>query len=189
MVQENRPINKMSKPQSSENIALSEARCSFLFFFFKLWCQQRIGKLVVLADENHWKPPSTHIKNRKWLGRRMFLKKNQSPSMPCKLQEALMCNYQQNSQFNSRNAPVSKGSHAPRRGPHGSTVTFEKPPRVLRQAFNTQRGDLKKRKKTTVGESVLMCLTVASGLILIRYWLQALFPQPYKALVIIAQSK
>lgn len=39
------------------------------------------------------------------------------------------------------------------------------------KAFNTQWQD-KKKQTLTVGESVLMCLTVASGLVLIRYWLQ-----------------
>lgn len=110
-----------------------------------------------------------------------------------------MCNYHPNSQFNSHSRTVlavTSQQKAPMEIHIGKDRTDEarrvifKSPLGWHKAFNSQR-----RIKTTVGETLLMCLTVASGLILISYWLQPashrffFFPQAFKAPVVIAHTQ
>lgn len=89
----------------------------------------------------------------------------------CKLREVLMCNYHPNSRFNSHNRTIQAVT-SQQRLPMQVHICKEggqlfKSPVGWHKAVNTQWGI-----KTTIGETLLMRLTVASGLILIRYWLQ-----------------
>lgn len=88
-----------------------------------------------------------------------------------------MCNYHPNSQFNSHNR-TAQAVTPQQKPPMEVHICKDRTDEARRVIFKKPCGaDIRQLIygggiKTTVGETLLMCLTVASGLLLIRYWVQ-----------------